>query len=101
MLIKKFGSWNVTDDGIEWAGTPPVEYVISRNRLTETAEWGSVTIYDWPVHMVQKTWLKRDDIKDLTEALRFAGEHFNEVFSADIWKATLELQESELRSRGK
>lgn len=101
MLIKRFGSWNVTDNGIEWAGTPPVEYVIDHNRLTETAEWGGVKIYDWPVHMVQKTWLKREDINNLTEALRFAGNHFNAEFSADIWEATLQLQESELQRQGK
>lgn len=101
MLIKRFGSWNVTDNGIEWAGTPAVEYVIHHTRLTEMVERGGVIIYDWPVHMVEKTWLKREDINDLTDALRFAGNHFGQAFSPDIWKDTLELQASELRSHDK
>ena len=101
MLIKKFGSWNVTHKGIEWAGTPAVDYEIHHTRLTETAKWGDVTIYDWPVHMVQKTWLTRGDINDLTSALIFAANHFGKVFSPPIWKDTLDLQATELQSHGK
>jgi hypothetical protein len=101
MGTKEFGSWKVTNKGIEWAGTPPVEYVIDKDRLGETAVWGGTKIYDWPVHMVQKTWLQRKDINDLTQALRFAAEHFGVPLSDDIWEASLQKQEAELQARGK
>jgi hypothetical protein len=99
MSSKKFGNWLVTTDGIEWNGTPKIEYLIDGDRLAETADIGGVTVYDWPFHMVNKTWLSREDIQDLNEAFQFACKQFNVVLSDSIWEDTLKIQAKDLRTK--
>jgi rRNA-processing protein FCF1 len=59
-IIEIFGTWAVTDYGLECLST---EYPIEKNRLTEL---------DWVSHMKTKTWVK---IFDFIAALEFARKY--------------------------
>jgi hypothetical protein len=69
--------WRVTDYGIEairGAQSDSIEgvtptYEIEAKRLLETTERGNEELYDWLVHMAEKTWV---DIAAFTEAFEKA-----------------------------
>ncbi|MCK1494447.1 hypothetical protein IVB14_29575 [Bradyrhizobium sp. 180] len=48
--------WSVTDYGVE-AVKPAPYYHFDKTRLLEATDHGSGTMYDWPVHMAEKTWV--------------------------------------------
>ncbi|HWD28590.1 MAG TPA: hypothetical protein VG387_15570 [Rhizomicrobium sp.] len=43
------------EDGDEQGSTP--DYEIPASRLLETTARDGVELYDWPVHMAEKTWI--------------------------------------------
>ncbi len=96
---RRFGGWMVDELGISWTGGP--EYMISASRLLETREGLHGLVYDWLVHMPEKTWLKESDILDLNEAFKFALRRFglakNSTISMD---ETLRMQRANLKFRG-
>jgi hypothetical protein len=49
-IIKKFGSWAVTDLGVEHLGKPGYE-------IAKEAFWSN----DWVAHMSQKRWVSLTD----------------------------------------
>lgn len=49
------GNWTITDEGIRWCGTPQVNCFISKDRLAETGVGDRANMYNWLVHMVEKT----------------------------------------------
>jgi hypothetical protein len=54
-------------------------------------------MYDWLVHMVEKTWLTRTDIYALNTALIYAMEEFKIPFPDDLsFVATFNEQDKEL-----
>ncbi len=57
-------------------------------------------MYDWLVHLVEKTWLKREDIYALNTALVYALEYFGIGFIEGIsFVKTFEEQNKELREK--
>lgn len=60
-IIKRFGTWAVTEYGVECLTT---NYAIEKARLGEN---------DWHRHMIGKTWTIAEDVCD---ALDYAREHF-------------------------
>lgn len=69
--------WMVTDYGLEAiAGSAAREgltpdYSIEASRLTETVERPE-KVYDWPVHMSEKTWV---NIGEFIDAFKAALDH--------------------------
>ena len=100
--ITRFGQWIVTTAGIEWGG-PECCYIITKNSLWETREYGDDHIWNWPVHLVEKTWLKEADLQQFNKALSFA----QNCFKADrplglvgvSAEQTLQKQQQLLRQR--
>jgi len=60
--------WEVTDYGVE-SKRPAPTYNFEAARLLETADHGHGPMYDWPVHMAEKTWV---DIEAFIEAFEQA-----------------------------
>lgn len=60
-IIKRFGTWAVTDYGVECLTT---NYAIPKDRLGES---------DWKKHMCGKTWIVAEDVCD---SLDYAKAHF-------------------------
>lgn len=69
MAIFSNKQWDVTDYGIE-ARKPEPTYEIDKTRLTETADRGYGELYDWPIHMAEKSWVNLEAfIEAFTQAL--------------------------------
>jgi hypothetical protein len=49
--------WSVTDYGVEAVRPAAPYYHFDKSRLLETTDLGFGEIYDWPVHMAEKTWV--------------------------------------------
>ncbi|PHR49840.1 MAG: hypothetical protein COA32_01515 [Fluviicola sp.] len=71
----RFGNWKVNEEGIEWVGSVG-EYFIHKSRLNETGHGERSGMFDFLVHLTEKTWLSQSDIIDLNEAYQFAFNHF-------------------------
>ena len=71
----KFGNWAITPSGIEWLGVN--EYIIYKDKLVETRKIGEVLVYDWPLHIVTKGWVNKEDLYAFNTAFIFALENFD------------------------
>lgn len=56
-IIKRFGSWAVTNFGLDHLGHP--QYQIDKNQLFTT---------DWIRHMGEKRWVNKSDFKSAYDA---------------------------------
>ena len=83
----KFGNWKLVEEGIEWDGG--IDYLIPRSGLIDTIAGSQGQIYEWLIHMVEKAWLKVDDIYALNNAFIYATKHFGLTFNYEIFIATL------------
>jgi hypothetical protein len=62
--------WKILDDGtIESIGVMNTEYWIAGNRIAEPRDWGGDSLYEWPLHMSEKTWI---DLRAFEEVFRAA-----------------------------
>ncbi len=84
MIPFKIGNWLIDDDGIKWDGKPKVKYEIHKSRLAEPGPPGRDQMYDWLVHMPEKTWLSREDVYALNTALIYAMDYFNVSFPKNM-----------------
>jgi hypothetical protein len=96
--------WAVTAHGLEaiggwidrpsWPGGP--SYFIAANRLTEKRP-GTERLYDWPLHMAEKTWVDIDAfIAAFTKALelhkgRYPGTVNRKMLDATIAKVRRDM----------
>lgn len=55
-LLYKNRQWAVTDYGVESLRSAPY-YPFDKTRLLESTDFGSGEMYDWPIHMAEKTWV--------------------------------------------
>jgi hypothetical protein len=98
-VFKRFGYWTVSDEGIEFNNVPnenPYEILKSTLWHTRSRYDGGVYVWDWPFHLMDKTWLTINDLADFNAALHFAQEHFKNLKPNNIkdalWKDTVEEQ---------
>lgn len=91
--MKKFGNWDVKDEGILWT-TEPFEYFISRIEIHSHGSGERTNVYDWLIHTAEKTWVSRKDMADLNNAFLYAFEYYGIGEAENLsWKETMELQE--------
>jgi len=96
-----FGQWVVTSEGIAWGNGSGPSYFVAKDRLWETRPGSDRQIWDWLVHMTEKTWLSDMDIYQLNTAFFFAQDYHAKsrpqgAAQASNWK-TLKAQQDELR----
>lgn len=91
-MATKFGHWNVTNEGIEWDNEKRGNYFIPSDRLLELTERSGTTMYDWLVHVPQKTWVNELDTKDLNEAFIFLAKNLNLEVDNTILNDSIEYQ---------
>ena len=77
--------WAVTDYGVESVKPAPT-YHFSADRLLEEAGAGMGKLYDWPVHMAEKTWVDINAFNDaFTKAIELhAGRYKGTVDRAKL-----------------
>lgn len=96
--MQQFGKWLITTDGIEWTGG--VKYLIDKNTLNEESPDDTARMYDWLLHLTEKTWLTRDDIYALNSAFIYALDHFGVGFNPEIsFAATLTEQDRLMKEK--
>lgn len=92
-MEKKFGHWEVTENGIEWDGQKNGHYHIEANRILELGPGNEKKYYEWLLHIPRKTWLNRQDILELNQAFLYAAEVLGLEVDERILKITLEVQQ--------
>lgn len=84
----KNDQWKVTEYGLESVKPgAPYEYYIEASRLLERGGAGNGTLYDWPVHMAEKTWI---DLDAFIEAFKQGLEIHKKKYKGDVDPALLE-----------
>lgn len=94
MVPKQIGKWLVTEHGIEWTGIN--DYFIEKERLLEAGPADRINMYDWLVHLPEKSWLSVEDIYALNTAFIFALDYFGFNFNSRSFVTTLIEQEQHL-----
>ncbi|HVV53816.1 MAG TPA: hypothetical protein VHC47_00740 [Mucilaginibacter sp.] len=67
----QIGKWLITNDGIEWTGSPYAGYYIHKDRLLQEGTEKPGT-FDWLLHLAHKRWLTENDVRDLNTAFMAA-----------------------------
>ncbi len=80
MTIHTNNQWEVLETAIRSVGPAP-KYEISIQRVYETTNRSAGTLYDWPVHMAEKTWVDTDLFN---RAFDVAIRHHSKVTAEDI-----------------
>ncbi len=74
MVPITIGKWLIKEEGIEWTGNN--KYFIEKDRLLELGTGSRSNMYDWLIHLPEKTWLTKQDIYELNTALIYAINYF-------------------------
>jgi hypothetical protein len=76
-MVISFGIWYVIEDvGVVKKENTLEDYIINKERLWELYDWDGTPVYDWPVHLSEKSWMTEPMLADLFNALIFAQEYF-------------------------
>src|SRR3954447_26621724 len=100
MVFFKNAQWVVTEWGLE-AARPgaPCEYFIPAHRLLERGGIGHGVLYDWPLHLAEKTWINVDAFN---EAFAEALKHHKGKYRGDVDKkillASIDYTRTQVRS---
>lgn len=97
MVPITIGKWEVTEEGIQWTGDN--EYFIDKDRLLESGPGSRSNMYDWLVHLPEKTWLSKEDIYALNTALVYAINYFGLDFHKNSFVETIVLQQNQLKHK--
>lgn len=75
-MNQAFGIWKIKDIGIVGEYLSGQDYIIPKSRLWETTNRDGILLYDWPVHLSEKTWMTESMFTDLVDAIIFAQKYF-------------------------
>lgn len=89
----KFGNWSVTQEVIIWQQDKDgMSYEIPIDRLFERLN--DSHIFDWLVHVPEKTWMTAKNTYNLNSSFMFAVEQYKLPIPDDMSiEATLSMQE--------
>ena len=92
--MKNFGSWQVSDKGIEWVdATTQNKFSIPVKEIAAIhEEEGEEPMYKWLVAPLDEEWISVEDLYDLNYAFVYACGKLNVDFSYDIFETTLDYQ---------
>lgn len=95
-MVKSFGVWQVIDEiGIIGKINPVYDYTIDKTQLWDIFDEDGVLVYEWPVHLSQKSWMTESMLIDLFDAMVFAQKYFateNNTTTKDIsWEKTIPM----------
>ena len=83
MLIK-FGIWEVDEDfGITGKVHVGYDYHINKERLWETQDYNGRILWDWLIHLTEKTWINLENVNNLNTAFYFCQDYFKQYKPAD------------------
>lgn len=74
--IIKFGFWQVEPDAL--VAKDGHDYIIECGRFWETRDYNGHLVWDWLIHLANKSWITKDNVKDLNTAFFFCQDYFRE-----------------------
>lgn len=93
MTIFANAQWSVSEGWLETV-EPEAPYEIELERIFHTTNRGSQTLYDWPVHMAEKSWV---DVSLFNEAFEVALRHHSKASGTPIDETMLSDSLAEAR----
>lgn len=76
-MITKFGIWQIDENvGLLGKVNPTHDYKIAKETLWETTEYKGQIVWDWLIHLTEKTWIDTESLNDLIVAFLFAQDYF-------------------------
>lgn len=95
----KIGNWLIIEDGIKWDGQLEVDYLIPKDRLLELGGGKRSNMYDWLLHIPEKTWVTEADIYALNTAFIYAIDYFDLDFKTASFYSSLIEQQKEISEK--
>jgi hypothetical protein len=74
--IIKFGMWQVESDAL--VAKEGHDYIIDCGRFWETRNYDGHLTWDWLIHLADKGWINKKNVKDLNTAFFFCQDYFKE-----------------------
>lgn len=98
-VIKTFGTWQVTEDGIDCAEP---HYDLGIYEIFATTVEDGITVWEFPIHMTHKSWMMGAEayrLEEFNQAFKFAQDYFKarrperaaNVSDAYTWQVQREL----------
>lgn len=76
-MLTKFGIWEIDEEfGLVGKVNPGYDYNIAKERLWETTEYRGQLVWEWLIHLTEKTWITVDNYNDLVAAFLFGQDFF-------------------------
>ena len=80
--IIKFGIWQVESDALVGKGAR--DYIIECSRFWETRDYNGHLVWDWLIHLTEKTFINKENVKDLNTAFFFCQDYFRKNKPANL-----------------
>ena len=80
--IIKFGIWQVESDAL--VAKEGNDYIIESGRFWETRDYNGHLVWDWLIHLANKGWINKKNVKDLNTAFFFCQDYFKENKPANL-----------------
>lgn len=98
-VIKSFGTWKVTEDGIDHENP---HYDLGMYEIFAITVEDGITVWEFPIHMTQKKWMMGAEsyrLEEFNQAFKFAQDYFKArrpektagVSDAYTWQVQREL----------
>lgn len=89
----QFGNWNISNDGIAYAGGSTAAFTVPKAELLRTTEEGDQpAMYHWVLQVTDHPGLDHDDIYDFNYAFVYAAAQWGVAFDYGIFDETLAEQ---------
>ena len=93
----KIGNWEVSDEGINWIGSPKIHTgIIALNTLKEKGPGYRNEMYEWILHFSEKAVATEADIYALNTAFIYAIEKYNLGFDTLSFVKTFTEQQKHI-----
>ena len=80
--IIRFGVWQVESDAL--VGKVGYDYKINDRRFWETEDYNGHLVWSWLIHLAEKIWIDKENVKNLNIAFFFCQDYFKEHKPKDL-----------------
>lgn len=88
-MVTKFGTWVIDENfGLLGEVNPTHKYRIAKETLWDTTEYKGQIVWDWLMHLADKTWINTSNFNDLIAAFLFAQDFFQSYKPIDAENAS-------------
>jgi hypothetical protein len=83
-MLTKFGIWEIDEDfGIIGKVNPIYDYNITKESLWKTRKFQDLYVWEWLIHLTEKTWITIENYNDFVTAFTFAQDFFKDYKPKD------------------